>query len=319
MPVLSMITRNSWTECRNILLEVLNSTLQVPYKAFILVDDGEDETKDVIGKWCEEHGKEVIVTRSRLYGFHKTTRATARQTAIDIFLENFTDKWLMFVDDDAILNNGWWEEAKPHISDEKVGLIWGLNYDATPFRQKLLETLGIDYVGYLKKQFEVRGGTHDTMLRREAIEDIMIPPELHIFEDAYIKHWVECRGFEYRILTTGVRHRNPGRNPSKETLKLMAEWGLRLGLEVPRYRNPLFGLYALARTTAGFPITVLSYVRLDGLKGIPSGIRRAKTKWVYRLYLWLFSLRIRPPLNRCEVLRRYSGLAKNRVRCRCRN
>jgi len=315
--VLSMITKNSWTECRNTLLEVLDSTLQVPYRAFILVDDGEDETRDVIRKWCEEHGKEMVASRSRLYGYHKPTRATARQTAIDIFLENFNNEWLMFVDDDAILNEGWWEEASPHMSDSRVGLIWGLNYDATPFRQKLLETLGIDYVGYLKRQFEVRGGTHDTMLRREAIEGIMIPPELHIFEDAYIKHWVECQGYECRILTSGVRHRNPGREPGRETLKLMAEWGLRLGLEDPRYRNPLFGLYALARTTAGFPLTVLSYVKLDGIKGVPGGLHRAKTKWVYRLYLWIYSLRIKPPVNRCEVLRRYGEIAKNRARCGC--
>ena len=28
--------------------------------------------------------------------------------AIDIFFENFTDNSLMFVDDDVILNWGWW-------------------------------------------------------------------------------------------------------------------------------------------------------------------------------------------------------------------
>lgn len=312
-----MITRNSWTECREILLETLDSTLQIPYRSFILVDDGNDGTSDIITKWCREHDKEVIVTRSRLYGFRKPTRATARQTTIDMFLESFSNKWLMFVDDDAVLNNGWWEEALPHMEDPRVGLIWGLNYDATPFRRKMLEALGIDYVGYLRKQFEIRGGAHDTMVRREAIEDIMIPPELHIFEDAYIKHWVDCKGFEHRILLTGVHHKNPGRNPGKETLKLMAKWGLKLGLEDTRYRNPIFGLYALARTTAGTPLTVLSYIRLNRLKGIPEGLHRAETKWLYRLYLWLYSLKIKPPVNRCEALRRYN--AENCARCRRRD
>jgi len=312
--VLSMITKNSWRELHGILLDTLNSTLQIPYRAFILVDDGEDETRDVIRRWCEEHGKELVVSRSRLYGYYRPTRATARQTAIDIFLENFSSEWLMFIDDDAILNKGWWDEARPYMNDSRVGLIWGLNYDSTPFRQRLLESLGVDYVGYLKRQFEVRGGTHDTLLRRGAIEDIMIPPELHIFEDAFIKYWVECHGYECRILMTGIRHMNPGRYPGRKTLKRMAEWGLRLGLEDPRYSNPLFGLYALARTTVGFPLTVLSYVKTGGIKYLPEGIRRAGTKWIYRLYLWLYSLKIKPPANKCETLKRFSDIAKNRAK-----
>ncbi|RLE93399.1 MAG: glycosyl transferase [Thermoprotei archaeon] len=313
VPVLAMIVKNSWSECRGILLEVLDSTLQVPYKAFILVDDGADETREVVGKWCAEHGKELVYSRSRLYGHPHPTRATARQTAIDIFLENFQDEWLMFVDDDAVLNPGWWSEAEPHTHDPRVGLVWGLNYDSTPLRQKFLETLGVDYVGYLIRQFEVRGGTHDVLLRRAAIEDIMIPPQLHIFEDAFIKHWVECKGYECRVVKAGIIHKNPGREPSRRTLKLMAEWGLKLGLEDPRYRNPLFGLYALARATAGAPLTVLTHVRAKGVGGFLTGARRAKTKWLYRLYLWLYSFRIKPPLNRCEVLGRYYELAKARA------
>lgn len=307
MVVISMITKNSWTECREILLSVLNSTLQIPYRSFILVDDGEDETPVVVGKWCEEHDKEVIITRSRLYGYCRSTRATARQTAIDVFMENFSDEWLMFVDDDAILNDGWWKEAEPHIKEPRVGLIWGLNYDATPFRQKLLERLGVDYVAYLKRQFEVRGGTHDTLLRRKAIEGIFIPPQLHIFEDAFIKHYVECKGYECRIIETGITHANPGREPGRDTLKLMARWGLQLGLEDLRYRNPLFGLYALLRTTAGLPFTLGVSIQLEGFrKGLRRGLRRFWTKWLYRYYLWTYSFRIKPPLNRCEVIVKYA-------------
>ena len=107
---------------------------------------------------------------------------------------------------------------------------------------------------------------------------------------------------------------NPGREVSNRTLKLMAEWGLRLGLEDPRYRNPLFGLYALTRTTAGIPLTVLSYIKLDGLRGIKEGLIRTKTKWLYRLYLWVYSLRIKPPQNRYGVLKKYSRIARIRAR-----
>ncbi|RLE83634.1 MAG: hypothetical protein DRJ67_11850, partial [Thermoprotei archaeon] len=243
------------------------------------------------------------------------TRATARQTAIDIFLENFQEEWLMFIDDDAVLNPGWWEEARYYIRDSKVGLIWGLNYDSTPFRRKLLGKLGIDYVSYLKKQFDVRGGTHDTMLRRGAIEGIFIPPQLHIFEDAFIKHYIECRGYRCAVLEAGITHKNPGREPGKRTLKLMAEWGLKLGLEDLRYRSPLFGLYALARTTAGLPLTLGVYIQLLGLReGLRRGFKRFWTKWLYRWYLWTLSFKVKPPLNRCEAIMKYANTqAKNRA------
>lgn len=304
--VLSMITKNSFSELKNILFETLNASLQIPYIHFILVDDSRDETSRVIREWCKENNKEIYVLKSKRYGYYRTTRATARQTAIDFFLENFKSEWLMFLDDDAVLNPGWWEEARIHIMDERVGLIWGLNYDALPTRKRYLDMLGIDYVAYLKRQFEVRGGTHDTLLRRKAIEDIKIPPALHIFEDAYIKRWVEYKGWECRILSSGVCHKNLGREPGMQTLKLMAEWGLKLGLEDPKYKNRFFCFYALARSTAGFPLTILLYIKRDGVKGVSEGMKRAKTKWLYRLLLWLYSLRIKPPTNFGEALEKYA-------------
>jgi len=112
MVVLSLITRNSYSKMQKApvsLEDVLDSTLQIPYKQIILVDDSVDETRNLFRRWCDEHGKELIVSSSKLYGHHRPTRATARQTAIDIFLENFSDDWLMFVDDDVVLNPGWWE------------------------------------------------------------------------------------------------------------------------------------------------------------------------------------------------------------------
>lgn len=82
--MLAMITKNSLSKLGRIFREALRSSLQVPYHAIILVDDGSDATAEYV--------KEVIVTRPRLYGFERPTRATARQTAIDVFLENFTDR-----------------------------------------------------------------------------------------------------------------------------------------------------------------------------------------------------------------------------------
>jgi len=174
-PILAFITRNSYSKMLKApvsFLEVLDSTLQIPYRHIILVDDSTDETRKVFKEWCSTHGKEFIISSSRTYGHRKATRSTARQTSIDIFFENFSDRWLMFVDDDVIINDGWWDEAEQYMKDPKTGIIWGINYDVISDKHVYLKALGIDLVKYLIKEFYRRGGTHDTLLLREAIEGI---------------------------------------------------------------------------------------------------------------------------------------------------
>jgi hypothetical protein len=46
------------------------------------------------------------------------------------------------------------------------------------------------------KIFEKRGGTHDMLVRRKAIEGIRIPSHLHTYEDSYIKSWICKKGYK---------------------------------------------------------------------------------------------------------------------------
>jgi hypothetical protein len=48
------------------------------------------------------------------------------------------------------------------------------------------------------KIFEKRGGTHDLLVRRKAVEDIHIPYHLHTYEDSYIISWICKKG--YRVI-----------------------------------------------------------------------------------------------------------------------
>jgi len=78
-PILAFITRNSYSKMLKApvsFLEVLESTLQVPYKHIILVDDSMDETRKVFKEWCSKHGKEPTISSSKTYGNHRATRAT---------------------------------------------------------------------------------------------------------------------------------------------------------------------------------------------------------------------------------------------------
>lgn len=87
MIVLSIITKNSTERLgMKLFADVLISSLQVLYNPIILVDDSiSDKTAEIVGMFTHEHGKEDIIERSRSYGYPIITRATARQTAINIF------------------------------------------------------------------------------------------------------------------------------------------------------------------------------------------------------------------------------------------
>jgi glycosyltransferase involved in cell wall biosynthesis len=195
--VLSMITKNSYEKVGNYFDRLWESSLQVPYDLIILIDDSDtDKTRGYVKKFAQEHGKEVIIERSRLYGWRKPTRATARQTAIDIFFQNTIAEWLFFLDDDVILKDGWWDETRSYLSEEMVGLVWGVDYtEMWEERMKYFNIRKLDYTEYAINNFKKRGGLHDTLLRRTAIEGMMLPPWLNVYEDAWIKRYIECRGY----------------------------------------------------------------------------------------------------------------------------
>jgi len=321
MIVLSMITYNSYSKMKGLigLEKVLDSTLQIPYRQIILVDDSSDETLSVIKAWCEEHGKELLNSKSRLYGYYRHTRATARQTAIDTFLENFDDEWIMFVDDDVIFRDGWWSWVLENrvLEDKIVGEIWGINWDATPEREKFLAMFGIDLKSYLIRKFHERGGTHDTLYRRDAIEGIKIPPELHVYEDAYLHHYVTCCGWGSVVNPVGVLHYHPvsintDLKYEKEKAKIAIKAALKYGIceyddvrTIKESTESKVRAYAgLLRPIIGLPPMLLTTIRVYGLKaGVVEAFKRQYLKlWFRWQVLKSVDKRGRIP-DVCEVIR----------------
>jgi len=169
--ILSMFTKNSAEKVGADFETVWVSSLQVPYRAIILVDDSDTPiTREFVKRFADAHGKELVVERSRLYGWHKPTRATARQTAIDIFFEQFSDEWLFSLDDDFILRNGWWERVA-----------W-------------VRVRGLDEVAHAIENFKVRGGLHDTLLRRRAMEELRYRPGLMCSKTRGLRSMWSARG-----------------------------------------------------------------------------------------------------------------------------
>jgi len=318
--VLSMITKDSH-RLGNIFTRVLESTLQVPYDSIILVDDsGTGDTRKIVRGFANAHNKELIIAGSRdiknlrpNYYFERPTRAVARQVAIEIFLQNFGGEWLMFVDDDAVLNPGWWGwvDRNAVLFDGKVGEVWGINWDATPDRERVLETVGVDYTEYLIRKFNDRGGTHDTLYRRKAIDGVVIPWELHVYEDAWLHHWVVCHGWESVINPVGVTHYSPFRTDLK-TQKRQLELAIHVAFKYGIVEYDVFGsVYAsiikqalgLFRPILGTPLMSLVYVKTYGLReGLPYALRRQYLKLWFRWEVLKNTIKYGEPPNICKVM-----------------
>jgi glycosyltransferase involved in cell wall biosynthesis len=155
----------------------------VPVGQLIAVDGySKDRTIEILGKFAEKYGNVQII-------LDRGTRATARQKGI----QQVQTDWFLFVDSDVVLCKDWYQKAQKYIQPD-VGAVWGTEVWSTIKNPKTLKL----FLTVTRKIFEVRGGTHDTLIRTELLKDIAIPPDLHVFEDAYIKDWIEKKG--YRVV-----------------------------------------------------------------------------------------------------------------------
>jgi glycosyltransferase involved in cell wall biosynthesis len=153
----------------------------VPVNNLIVVDGfSTDGTLPILRRFQEKFGNVIVIQDSG-------TRGTARQKAI----HRVKTEWFMFVDSDVILCDGWFEKAKNLIKDN-VGAVWGMEIWSVLRRMKIL---GL-FERMTMKIFEKRGGTHDLLVRTEAVRDIQIPFNLHTYEDSYIKSWICQKGYD---------------------------------------------------------------------------------------------------------------------------
>jgi len=172
-----LLTKNSDRKLKECLESVYKN---VPVEKLIAVDGcSNDKTLDILSMFNEKyHNVKVILDMGN--------RATARQKGI----ESVTTEWFIFVDSDVILCDDWFKKAQQYIAAD-VGAVWGTEIWSTlenPIALKL-------FLYITRKIFEVRGGTHDTLIKTELVKDIEIPKKLHVYEDAYIKDWIEQKGY----------------------------------------------------------------------------------------------------------------------------
>jgi len=172
------LTKNS----ERVLRECLSSVYEnVPVSRLIVVDGySTDGTLGILEEFRKKYGN-VLLIRER------GTRGHARQTAIDAV----ETEWFVFVDSDVILCKDWFARAWKHVKSD-VGAVWGMEIWSVLRHAKILGLF--ERVTF--KIFERRGGTHDLLVRRRAVDGIRIPSYLHTYEDSFIKNWIRRNGFK---------------------------------------------------------------------------------------------------------------------------
>ena len=173
-----MLTKNSERMLKECLASVYKN---IPVNNLVVVDGySVDSTLKILEQFQKKYGNVVLIQDGG-------TRGRARQKAIS----RVGTDWFMFVDSDVILSDGWFEKAK-ELMKKDVGAIWGMEIWSAI---KEMRILGL-FERVNMKIFQERGGTHDLLVRRKAIEEISIPPHLNTYEDAYIKSWIRKKGYE---------------------------------------------------------------------------------------------------------------------------
>jgi len=171
-----LLTKNSEKKLNECLKSIYRN---VPVNRLIVVDGySTDKTLDIVKEFQEKHGN-VLVVQDR------GNRASARQLGV----RQVSTEWFMFVDSDVILCKGWFQKAVKYVGND-VGGIWGIEVWSTIQSPAMLKM----FLWVTRKIFDLRGGTHDTLVRTSLVKDIEIPKGLHVFEDAYIKDWITKKG-----------------------------------------------------------------------------------------------------------------------------
>lgn len=190
-----MCTKNS--EC--ILTECLNSIFEeIPVCHLIILDGfSTDKTLDIINDYRNKFNIKII----------KTEAALGKSREIGI--KNVDTQWFVFIDSDVILRHGWFKEMTRYISGGEIGAIESNFIHHYPINIPKFPTFN-NVVN--QKRVDTRGYTIATMIKTRTVEDISIPPDLLIYEDEFIKKWVEKKEYRWMKVVNPVVDHYPNPN-----------------------------------------------------------------------------------------------------------
>jgi glycosyltransferase involved in cell wall biosynthesis len=173
-----IITKNSQRMLGDCIKSIYKN---VPVNHLIIIDGhSTDKTLEIVRQFQKQH-QNILVFQDH------GNRATARQKGIS----KVETEWFVFVDSDAVLCKDWFKKAEK-LLNQKVGGLWGVEIWSTIQNSTVLKL----FLLITRKIFDLRGGTHDTLVRTDLVKDIKIPKKLHVFEDAFVRDWIIKKGYK---------------------------------------------------------------------------------------------------------------------------
>ncbi|MEM4898117.1 MAG: hypothetical protein QXR18_07950 [Pyrobaculum sp.] len=131
-------------------------------------------------------------------------------------------------------------------------------------------------------EFQNSGGLHDTLLRREAIEGIKIPPWLHVYEDAYVKKYIECKGWQWRIVEVrGIHLRASAEGYTKRDVDIMTK-------ATVQYKFEEISTSKILKALIGLPAYM--FYAYKAYKKPTRGLQMWRSRVSYRFKIWLGQL-----------------------------
>lgn len=157
----------------------------------VVDDESDDDTRGIVRDRAETCGWDCDVLQ------RETTLPEARKLAID----RVTRDWFLFLDDDVRIAPDYLDRLADAAAPA-IGAIQGRKHSRT------------ERPSEWTRRRSRRGGTHATLVRREAVRGIEFPADLLVLEDEYLRRYVEDRGFLW-IFHHGARfrHENQHRHP----------------------------------------------------------------------------------------------------------
>jgi glycosyltransferase involved in cell wall biosynthesis len=178
-----LLTKNSGHMLSRCLTAIYEN---VPVKNLIIIDAfSTDRTLQIIDSFNKAHGNIVLVQMGG-------SRAKARTEG----MRRVSTEWFLFVDSDVVLCKDWYRKVQAEMATGAAA-VWGLNVDVIPNvrNKRVLRLQSI----LARECFNLRGGTHDTLILSKAVKGIRIPEYLQIYEDAYIIKHIKKQGHKVSV------------------------------------------------------------------------------------------------------------------------
>lgn len=193
-----------------LLYECLSSIYDaIPVCHLVVVDAfSTDGTVDIINKFSEINNNVILIQTDAGLGKSR-----------EIGINKVDTDWFAFIDSDVILKKEWFSQIIKKIDDDvgaiESNFIHFLSSDSPKFPTYSEVETG-QYI-IPRQENDPRGYTIATLIRTSLVTDIEIPSDLKIYEDDFIKKWIEKKDYKWlKVPEPVVDHFKMDPNPFRD-------------------------------------------------------------------------------------------------------